>query len=107
MTEVGFSAKETFIARSSLVEVIKGIAKVVHGITPVTNWSVIACHDGTDTVHNATDMALSEVLLMFIRHTSAQMNAFSQMLAGMMAINQSDETKAFVRWCGRVFLQSD
>jgi hypothetical protein len=40
MTEVGFNAKEDFIARSSLVdarEVIKGKAEVVYGITPVTN----------------------------------------------------------------------
>jgi hypothetical protein len=79
MTEIGFSAKENFIARSSLVDarkVIKGMAKVVHGITPVTNWSVIVCHDGTDTVLNATDIALSKVLLMFIRCASAQTNVF-------------------------------
>jgi hypothetical protein len=70
MTEVGFNAEVIFIARSSLV--IKGIAKVVHGIPPVTNWSVGVCHDSTNAVLNATDIALSKVLLMFIRRTSAQ-----------------------------------
>jgi hypothetical protein len=79
MTEVGFNAKEDFIARSSLVDArkfIKGIAEVVHGITPVTNWSVIVCHDGTDTVLSATDIALSKVLLVFIRRTGAETNVF-------------------------------
>jgi hypothetical protein len=41
ITEIGFNAKENFIVRSSLVDarkVIKGIAKVVHGITPVTDY---------------------------------------------------------------------
>jgi hypothetical protein len=40
MTEIGFDSEDTFVARSSLVDarkVIKGIAEVVHGITPVTN----------------------------------------------------------------------
>jgi hypothetical protein len=83
MTEIGFDSEETFVARSSLVDarkVIKGIAEVVHGITPgitpVTNWSVIACHDSTNSVHNATDIALSKVLLMLIRRTSAQTTVF-------------------------------
>jgi hypothetical protein len=79
MTEIGFNAKENFIARSSLVDarkVIKGIAEVVHGITPVTNWSVIVCHDSTDVVLDTTGIALSKVLLMFVRRTSAQANVF-------------------------------
>jgi hypothetical protein len=61
MTEIVFNVKENSIARSSLVDalkVIKGIAKVVHGITPVTNWSVIVCHNSTNAVLNATDVAL-------------------------------------------------
>jgi hypothetical protein len=36
MTEIGFNAKEDFIAKSSLVdarEVIKGIAELVQGVT--------------------------------------------------------------------------
>jgi hypothetical protein len=40
MAKVGFDSKEYFDARSSLVntrEVIKGVAEVVHGITPVMN----------------------------------------------------------------------
>jgi hypothetical protein len=62
MTEVGFDSEENFIARSRLVDmwkVIEVIAEVVHGITPVTNWSVIVCHDSTNVVLNATEIALS------------------------------------------------
>jgi hypothetical protein len=39
-------------------EVIKGIAEVVHGITPVTNWSVVVCRDSTNAVLHATDDVL-------------------------------------------------
>jgi hypothetical protein len=62
MTEIGFNSEENFVARSSLVdarEIIKGIAEVVHSITPVTNRSVIVCHDSTNAILNATDIALS------------------------------------------------
>jgi hypothetical protein len=79
MTEIGFDFEGNFVARSSLVDVrkvMKGIAEVVHGITPVTNWSVIVCYDSTNSVLNATDIALSKVLLMLIRRTSAQTNVF-------------------------------
>jgi hypothetical protein len=79
MTEIGFNSKENFIARSSLVdarEVIKGIAEVVHGITPVTNWSVVVCHHRTNAVLNATNIELSKVWLMFVRRTSAQTSVF-------------------------------
>jgi hypothetical protein len=62
MAEIGFDSEETFVARSTLVDarkVIEGIAEVVRGITPVTNRSVIVCHDDTNAILNATDVALS------------------------------------------------
>jgi hypothetical protein len=67
------------VARSNLVdarEVIKGIAEVVHGIKPVTNWSVVVCHNSTNADFNTTDIALSKILLVFIRRTCAQANVF-------------------------------
>jgi hypothetical protein len=60
MTEIGFDTKEIFVARSSLVDarkITEDIAEVNHGITSVTNWSVIICHDGTNTILNAADSA--------------------------------------------------
>jgi hypothetical protein len=78
MTEIGFSTKENFVARSSLVDarkVIKGIAEVVYGITPVTNWSVIVCHDSTNAALNATDIALSKVLMCDMLCTQRQHGA--------------------------------
>jgi hypothetical protein len=77
MTEIGFNAEESFFARSGLVDargVIEVIAEVAHGITPVTNWSVVVCHDSTNAVLKATDIALSKILLVFIRRTSTQTN---------------------------------
>jgi hypothetical protein len=77
MTEIGLDSEENFVARSSLVDarkVIKSIAEVVHGITP--NELEHYCVDSANAVLNATDIALSKVELMFIRHTSAQTNVF-------------------------------
>jgi hypothetical protein len=79
MTEIGCNSEENFVARLSLVDarkVIKRVAEVVHGVTPVTNWNVIVCHDNTDADLNATDVALNKVLLMFVRRTSSQVNFF-------------------------------
>jgi hypothetical protein len=65
MTEIGFDSEENFAARSSLVDtrkVVKCIAEVVHGITPLTTWSVFVCHDSTNAILYATDITLSKVL---------------------------------------------
>jgi hypothetical protein len=62
MTEIGFDSEENVVARLNLVdarEVVEGIAEVVHGVTPVTNLSGVVCHDSTNTVLNATNIALS------------------------------------------------
>jgi hypothetical protein len=78
MTQIGFNSEENFVMRSSLVgarEVIKVIAEVVLGITPVRIEALLYVM----TVRIPSLMlpiTLSKVLLMFIRRTSAQKNVF-------------------------------
>jgi hypothetical protein len=70
MTEIGLDSEENFIARSSLVderEVIKGVAEVVQGVTPVSNERVARGHRGTSTVPNTgSGSSASRILQYFV-----------------------------------------
>jgi hypothetical protein len=99
MIEIGF--EENFVVRSNLVdarEVIKGIAEVVHGIKPVTNWSVIACQHGMNAVFNTT-----KVLLIFIRRR----RVFFSTRTSLKCLSRTRESKSVCRIQGAEEISED
>jgi hypothetical protein len=98
MTEIAFDSEENFDARSSLVDarkVTKGIAEVVHVITPVTNWSVTVCHDSTNAVLNATDSVQQGSVDAYKAHWCRQM--FFSARTSLKFLSRTKESKSVLK----------